>query len=95
MAVNEARALRVVEIINDFRTLQIHIPQLKSEPPGGAEREEGYIVMSQCIAEAQQLLAAQFSPESAQHLSGNGEGEKIQLQRYVLLADIAAFWYFL
>ena len=81
MAVNEARALRVVEIINDFRTLQIHISQLKSDPPSGAEREEGYVVMSQCVGEAQHLLAAQFNPESAQQLSGNGEREKMQLQR--------------
>lgn len=78
--VNDARALRVVEIINDFRNLQLHISQLKSDAPRGQENEEGYVVMSQCVVEAQRLLTSQFNTD--QRSKGNGEAEKVQLQRY-------------
>ncbi|KAL1957956.1 hypothetical protein VTO42DRAFT_5348 [Malbranchea cinnamomea] len=88
---NEARALRVVEILNDFRTLQLHISQLKSDAPRGGEREEGYVLMNQCVAEAQQLLTAEFSPDAIQQSGGNGEAEKIQLQRIIVDASCRRF----
>jgi hypothetical protein len=86
--VNDARALRVVEIINDFRTLHIHISQLKSDPPIGEENEGGYLLMNECFVQAQQLLAAEFSIESVQGLGGNGDGERIQLQRYDISSSL-------
>ncbi|PGH18914.1 hypothetical protein AJ80_04333 [Polytolypa hystricis UAMH7299] len=79
--VNEARALRVAEIMNDFRTLQIHIAQLKSDPPQGEEFQAGYVVMRQCIAEAQTILSYQF--QTVQSLQGDGDFEKVQLQRII------------
>ncbi len=80
--VNEARALRIAEIMNDFRTLQLHIYQLKTDPPGGDQWEEGYMLMRQCIMEAQDLLTSQFIIESVQSLGDDGEWERVQLQRY-------------
>jgi hypothetical protein len=74
----------VVEIINDFRTLHIHILQLKSDPPLGEENEGGYVLMNECFVQAQQLLAVEFSIESVQGLGGSSDGERIQLQRYDL-----------
>jgi hypothetical protein len=68
--------------MNDFRTLQFHIFQLKTDPTDEDQWEEGYMIMKQCIIQAQDLLASQFTIESVQGLTGEGEGEKVQLQRY-------------
>lgn len=79
--VNEARALRVVEIMNDFRTLQIHISTHLSRPQASPPNdesyyEEGYVVLRQCHAEAQAVLATHFNPGDIGLESGNiGEGE--------------------
>lgn len=78
---NEARALRVSELINDFRTLLVHISQLKLDATEMAEVAQGYVLMRQCVAEAQELLASQFDIQSIQNLQGDGEFEKVQLQR--------------
>ncbi|KAK2749316.1 hypothetical protein FQN55_003642 [Onygenales sp. PD_40] len=89
--VNDARALRVAEIINDFRTLHHHISQLKSDPPAGEEYEEGYVLMRQCIVEAQNLLNSQFNIQPTQGSSGDREWEKVQLQRVILDASARRF----
>jgi hypothetical protein len=68
--------------MNDFRTLQFHIFQLKTDPLDENQWEEGYMLMRQCIIEAQDLLASQFTIESIEGLSGDCEWEKVQLQRY-------------
>jgi len=87
-AVNEARALRVAEIMNDFRTLQIHILQLKTDPPENEAWEEGYVLMRECIAEAQALLRSQFSVESTHGLDCGLDQDKVQLQRYEIIKPL-------
>lgn len=82
---NEARALRVTELMNDFRTLLVHISQLKTDPPQGEEREVGYVLMGQCVSQAQVLISVQFSVEFMQSSNGDGEWQKVQLQRYAFL----------
>lgn len=59
---NEARALRVLEILNDFRTLQMHITSLvtraDANPPDQASVNlPGYALLRQCNAQAQAILA--------------------------------------
>ncbi|EGD83930.1 hypothetical protein H112_07612 [Trichophyton rubrum D6] len=88
---NEARALRVSELINDFRTLLVHISQLKLDATEMAEVAQGYVLMRQCVAEAQELLASQFDIQSIQNLQGDGEFEKVQLQRIILDASARRF----
>lgn len=79
--VNQARALRVTEIINDFRTLLYHISQLKPDSTEDGEYAEGFTLMRQCVAEARGLLAAQFDMDSMQNSNGDDEWQKVQLQR--------------
>lgn len=88
LAVNEARALRVLEIMNDFRTIQLHIlshvSRAQAHPPNPqAYYADGYVVLRQCSAEGQAILATHFNPGSM-GLSGSvGESEmqKATLQR--------------
>ena len=86
-------AMRILEIMNDFRTLQLHISshvsRAQASPPDDASRyHDGYVVMRQCDAEAQAILATHFNPGNL-GLSGGavGEGEvqKATMQRSAYL----------
>lgn len=87
--VNEARALRVVELMNDFRTIQLHIAshvsRAQASPPDQQSYyTDGYVVLRQCSTEAQALLASNFDPGSLGLVGGIGESEvqKATLQRW-------------
>ncbi|WEW55173.1 hypothetical protein PRK78_000602 [Emydomyces testavorans] len=88
---NEARALRIAELMNDFRTLLLHISQLKTDPPQGEEYGEGYALMRRCFSEAQGLICSQFNVETIQNSNGDGEWQKVQLQRIILDASARRF----
>ena len=79
---NGQRAIRITEIMGDFRNLQYHIAQVRGESPGRDDYyAEGYAVSRRCTAEAQALLSAYFDPTLPPACNGNGEQEKAQLQR--------------
>ena len=80
-AVNEARAMRVAEVINDFHLIQRKMSQYQATPSPDEYHEEGYEVLRQCRAEAQAVLAAPFQNELLQVPRGPGEAEKRQLQQ--------------
>lgn len=85
--VNHARALRVAEIINDYRTLLVHIFELSVPSPPEQFWEEGYVVMRQCLTDVQSLMASKYSPlDLADHSESEDdeELEKAQLQRVIL-----------
>ncbi|EEH44325.2 uncharacterized protein PADG_00614 [Paracoccidioides brasiliensis Pb18] len=88
---NEARALRVIEIMNDFRTLQIHILQLRLNLPTGEGFEEGHVLMTQCVGEAQSLLNQQYNVQQTQASSSEGDVEKAQLQWVICDASVRRF----
>ncbi|EER26326.1 hypothetical protein CPC735_004980 [Coccidioides posadasii C735 delta SOWgp] len=77
--------------MNDFRTLLLHISQLKTDAPQGEEHEEGYAIMRQCFHEVQGLISAQFNVEAIQNSNGDGEWQKVQLQRIILDASARRF----
>lgn len=79
--VNEARAMRVAEIMNDFRNLQHYIAQIKAEPSPEEYYEEGYAILRQCLADAQAVLTAHYNSGALQVPTNNGECERRQLQR--------------
>lgn len=81
-SVNEARALRIVEIISDFQSLQRRIAEYAPNPAPEEYFEEGYQVLRQCRADAAAVLAAPFPLDFSHFSSGSGEQEKRQLQRY-------------
>jgi len=72
--------MRVAEIMNDFRTLQIHISRMRPQPSADEYWEEGYTVLRQCAAEAQAILATHFNPGVLGSSLNGGEQEKRQLQ---------------
>jgi hypothetical protein len=88
--VNERRSIRVVEIMNDFRTLQhhisTHITRAQSSPPDEQSYYlDGYVVLRQCAAEAQAILATHYNPGVIGMESGHvpeTEKQKATLQRY-------------
>lgn len=91
-AVNQARALRVAELLNDYRTLLVHIPQQHTDAPVEDYWEEGYIVMRECLSAAQNLISSNYEPIPAPSGgSGNEESEKAQLQRVMLDAGARRF----
>jgi len=79
--VNEARAMRVAEIMNDFRNLQHYIAQVKADPLPEEYYEEGYAILRQCAADAQAVLTANYDSGHLQVPTNNGERERLQLQR--------------
>jgi len=87
---NEARAMRILEIMNDFRTLQLHISshitRTQANPPDQQSYwADGFVVLRQCAADAQAILATHYNPGSIGLQSGQvGESEvhKATLQRY-------------
>ncbi|KAL8932227.1 MAG: hypothetical protein Q9211_006444 [Gyalolechia sp. 1 TL-2023] len=88
---NEARALRVVEIMSDFQALQRRIAEYVPNLPPEEYLEEGYQVLRQCRAEAQAVLTAPFPLDLPQLPGGSGEQEKFQLQRIIIDASARRF----
>lgn len=74
--------MRVAEIINDYRTLLLHISQQNVEPSQEEYWEDGFVVLRESQASAQTLLSANYQacPITGQ---GNVETEKAELQRYI------------
>ena len=81
--VNEARALRVTEIIKDYQNIQGRISQFQANPPQDESNEPGYSLLRQCHTEARTLLNTPYPPEMLHPPSGPNEAEKRQLQRYM------------
>jgi len=89
-AENEARAMRILEIMNDFRTLQIHISSLitrnEAHPPDQQSYYlDGYVVLRQGAAESQAILATHYNPGNLGLQAGHvpeTEVQKATLQRY-------------
>lgn len=88
VTVNEARALRVLEIMNDFRTIQLHISshisRAQAHPPDQQSYyADGYVVLRHCSAEGQAILATHFHAGSLGLSGGTVESEeqKATLQR--------------
>jgi len=81
--VNDARAMRIAEVMNDFSTIQHKISQYRVNPPQGDYHLAGYAILRQCHAEAQAVLATHFDPGSVQGSGSSDDQTKRQLQRYV------------
>lgn len=87
---NDARAIRVAEIMTDFRNLQYYIAQIRATPTAEEYYLEGYSLLRQCAAEAQAVLAAPFAATTTSP-GGNAEQEKAQLRSIILDASVRRF----
>ncbi|KAL4946128.1 hypothetical protein BDV06DRAFT_160189 [Aspergillus oleicola] len=81
---NQARALRVAEIMNDYRTLLLHISQLNVSVSPEDQAEEGYRVLRECLAAANALMASNYNPSPPPANTSSEEAEKAQLRRVIL-----------
>ncbi|KAJ5481748.1 hypothetical protein N7475_000560 [Penicillium sp. IBT 31633x] len=80
---NQARAMRVAEIINDYRTLLLHISQQQVDAPQEEYYADGFVILRESLASAQTLMAANYQPCPVTG-QGNAETEKAELQRVIL-----------
>ncbi|KAL1591992.1 hypothetical protein SLS60_011584 [Paraconiothyrium brasiliense] len=77
--VNDARAIRIAEIMSDFRNLQYYLSQLRASPTAEEYYLEGYSLLRQCTSEAQSILTTPFAATSGA-TGGDPEREKQQLR---------------
>ncbi|KAF2643654.1 hypothetical protein P280DRAFT_214014 [Massarina eburnea CBS 473.64] len=87
---NDARAIRVAEIMNDFRNLQYYLAQVRASPTAEEYYLEGYSLIRQCTAEAQSILNTPFSASSGAP-GGDPEREKLQLKHIITDAAVRRF----
>ncbi|KAF9891107.1 hypothetical protein FE257_005043 [Aspergillus nanangensis] len=88
---NQARALRVAEIINDYRTLLVHISQQNVQVPGAEINEDGYRVIRECLAASQTLMSSNYSAAIPPAHGNNEETEKAELRRVIVDASARRF----
>ncbi|KAJ5290538.1 uncharacterized protein N7443_010791 [Penicillium atrosanguineum] len=87
---NQARAVRVAELINDYRTLLLHISQQQVEVPPQDRYEEGFVVLQECHTAAQRLASANYHPCPVNG-QGNAETEKAELRRVIIDSSARRF----
>ncbi|KAF2011066.1 hypothetical protein BU24DRAFT_355462 [Aaosphaeria arxii CBS 175.79] len=88
--VNDARAIRITEIMADFRSLQHYLNQLRTNPTAEEYYLEGYSLLRQCSDEAQTILQTPFAGSSGAP-GGDLEAEKAQLQMIIVDAAVRRF----
>lgn len=88
---NEARALRVTEILRDYQSIQRRIGQFQASPRPDECNEIGYSSLRACHADARTLLAVPYPPEMLHPPARPNEAEKRQLQRVILDASARRF----
>lgn len=84
IVVNDARAMRVAEVMNDFQSLQHRISQYHSVIANEQSQEVGFSILRRCHADAQAVLAEPFDGGALEAPSSPGEQTKRQLRRLVL-----------
>ncbi|KAF7188419.1 hypothetical protein HII31_10081 [Pseudocercospora fuligena] len=53
---NTARAMRVAEIMQDFKNIQMRISSIRANPSAEEYNEDGFVVLRQCVSAAQQII---------------------------------------
>lgn len=87
---NDARAIRVAEIMTDFRNLQHYLVQLRPTPTAEEYYLEGYSLLRECTADAHSILQQPFSG-SGGAASGDPERERQQLKAIITDAAVRRF----
>jgi len=72
--------MRVTEIMNDFRNIQVRIAAINAQPSREEFNEEGFVLLRQSQGEAKALLNQPF--EQSARGRGTEEHHKVQLKRY-------------
>ena len=81
---NEQRAVRIAEIMSDFRNLHYFILQFTASPSHGDEYYLlGFATIRACFESAQVIISAEYDSSLLQTQGQDAEREKAQLQQYV------------
>lgn len=78
--VNNIRAMRVAEIMNDFRTIQTQLAAIRTQTSAEEYNEDGYVILRQCVGQAQQLLQQPFRGGNGGNGTRDEEGTKKELR---------------
>ena len=82
LSVNEARAMRVAEVLNDFQLIQSQIAQSEENLSVDDYNAPGYRLLRQCRAEARAVLATTYQDDGLPPVPGApAEQHKRHLQR--------------
>ncbi|KAJ4352780.1 hypothetical protein N0V95_003942 [Ascochyta clinopodiicola] len=87
---NDARAMRIAEIMTDFRNLQHYLSQLHATPTAEEYYLEGYSLLRSCASEAQTTLQTPFSASTGAS-TGDPERERQQLKTIITDAAVRRF----
>jgi hypothetical protein len=80
--VNDYRASRVAEILDDFRTLQYHIAAAPTEPPNADDHyTEGWAALRQCAIDGQRILEVAADTRVPNPAGGEVEQMKAELKQ--------------
>ncbi|RMX89881.1 hypothetical protein D0869_00530 [Hortaea werneckii] len=80
------RALRVAEILNDYRNILDYLSAIRANPSAEEYNEDGYVVLRKCVTQAQALLSQPFRTQGGSR--GDDEINKAHLRR--IIVDAAA-----
>ncbi|KAL9598356.1 MAG: hypothetical protein Q9179_003948 [Wetmoreana sp. 5 TL-2023] len=86
---NEARALRVAELMTDYQGLLRRIAEYAPNPPPEDYYEQGYEVLRQCRAEAQAVLVI---PYPVDIIIVDASARRFQAKKIYLRAVAAVRW---
>lgn len=76
--VNDARSIRVLEIVGDLRNLHDYLAQMNVQPTPGDQNLNGYQILRACVEEGQTVLIQPFAPTGS--ATANPEAQMVQLQ---------------
>ncbi|KAI6868268.1 hypothetical protein KC338_g1889 [Hortaea werneckii] len=86
---NQTRALRVAEILNDYRNILDYLSAIRANPSAEEYNEDGYVVLRKCVTQAQALLSQPFRTQGGSR--GDEEIIKAHLRRIITDAAVRRF----
>ncbi|RMY61796.1 hypothetical protein D0865_00789, partial [Hortaea werneckii] len=86
---NQTRALRVAEILNDYRNILDYLSAIRANPSAEEYNEDGYVVLRKCVTQAQALLSQPFRTQGGSR--GDDEINKAHLRRIIVDAAVRRF----
>lgn len=77
---NDARAMRIAELMNDYRTLLLHVMEQTSSIPLSDALQKGHLVLNQNREAALNLLRTSYKHSGITNNRGNGDTEPSHLR---------------
>ena len=78
--------MRIAEVMTHFQAICQQTAQYRVTPPAGQAQAHGFVVLNQCHAQMQAVLALPFNPGPAPGTMNPGQ-IRTQLRQYELLLD--------